>query len=112
MSDIDIAVVDSLKVLDPRRPIREADMHRPFKQPKRLRQSAKSTRQFLVMAIGFRRAADAAEQLGAPPTASQHFAGPAMPIVTQTPGILYSMFIICRHNGALGKSRNRGPQWL
>ena len=26
MSDIDIAVVDSLKVLDPNRPIREADM--------------------------------------------------------------------------------------
>ena len=28
MSDIDIAVVDSLKVLDPRRPIREADIIR------------------------------------------------------------------------------------
>ena len=26
MGDIDIAVVDSLKVLDPKRPIREADM--------------------------------------------------------------------------------------
>ena len=26
VSDIDIAVVDSLKVLDPKRPIREADM--------------------------------------------------------------------------------------
>ena len=26
VGDIDIAVVDSLKVLDPRRPIREADM--------------------------------------------------------------------------------------
>ena len=26
MGDIDIAVVDSLKVLDPRRPIREADI--------------------------------------------------------------------------------------
>ena len=26
MSDIDTAVVDSLKVLDPRRPIREADI--------------------------------------------------------------------------------------
>ena len=26
MSDIDTGVVDSLKVLDPRRPIREADM--------------------------------------------------------------------------------------
>ena len=26
MSDIDTAVVDSLKVLDPKRPIREADM--------------------------------------------------------------------------------------
>ena len=28
MSDIDIAVVDSLKVLDPKRPIREADIAR------------------------------------------------------------------------------------
>ena len=28
MSDIDTAVVDSLKVLDPNRPIREADMDR------------------------------------------------------------------------------------
>ena len=28
MGDIDIAVVDSLKVLDPRRPIREADIGR------------------------------------------------------------------------------------
>ena len=27
MGDIDIAVVDSLKVLDPKRPIREADIH-------------------------------------------------------------------------------------
>ena len=27
MSDIDTAVVDSLKVLDPKRPIREADVH-------------------------------------------------------------------------------------
>jgi hypothetical protein len=27
VSDIDIAVVDSLKVLDPEWPIREADMH-------------------------------------------------------------------------------------
>ena len=30
-SDIDIAVVDSLKVLDPKRPIREADM--PMQSP-------------------------------------------------------------------------------
>ena len=29
MSDIDTAVVDSLKVLDPNRPIREADMEHP-----------------------------------------------------------------------------------
>ena len=29
MSDIDTAVVDSLKVLDPNRPIREADIDRP-----------------------------------------------------------------------------------
>ena len=29
MSDIDIAVVDSLKVLDPNRPIREADIGVP-----------------------------------------------------------------------------------
>ena len=29
VGDIDIAVVDSLKVLDPRRPIREADMSAP-----------------------------------------------------------------------------------
>jgi hypothetical protein len=28
VGDIDIAVVDSLKVLDPRRPIREADINR------------------------------------------------------------------------------------
>ena len=28
--DIDIAVVDSLKVLDPRRPIREADISQHF----------------------------------------------------------------------------------
>jgi hypothetical protein len=28
VSDIDIAVVDSLKALDPKRPIREADMQR------------------------------------------------------------------------------------
>jgi hypothetical protein len=28
VSDIDIAVVDSLKVLDPNRPIREADIRR------------------------------------------------------------------------------------
>ncbi|HEX7407163.1 MAG TPA: hypothetical protein VF515_05865 [Candidatus Binatia bacterium] len=28
MSDIDTAVVDSLKVLDPKRPIREADIDR------------------------------------------------------------------------------------
>ena len=28
MSDIDTAVVDSLKVLDPKRPIREADINR------------------------------------------------------------------------------------
>ena len=28
VSDIDIAVVDSLKVLDPKRPIREADVRR------------------------------------------------------------------------------------
>ena len=32
-SDIDIAVVDSLKVLDPKWPIREADMKTILKQP-------------------------------------------------------------------------------
>ena len=30
MSDIDTAVVDSLKVLDPKRPIREADIARSY----------------------------------------------------------------------------------
>ena len=30
VGDIDIAVVDSLKVLDPRRPIREADISQHF----------------------------------------------------------------------------------
>ena len=29
MSDIDIVAVDSLKALDPKRPIREADMRQP-----------------------------------------------------------------------------------
>ena len=33
MSDIDTIVMDSLKALDPNRPIREADMTHPFKQP-------------------------------------------------------------------------------
>ena len=32
MSDIDIAVVDSLKALDPKRPIREADIRVTFRQ--------------------------------------------------------------------------------
>ena len=32
MSDIDTAVADSLKVLDPRRPIREADIESPARR--------------------------------------------------------------------------------
>ena len=33
MSDIDTAVVDSLKALDPKRPIREADIERSLGEP-------------------------------------------------------------------------------
>ena len=43
VSDIDTAVVDSLKVLDPKRPIREADIRR---LPGRVSILALSTMQF------------------------------------------------------------------
>jgi hypothetical protein len=33
VSDIDTVVMDSLKVLDPNRPIREADITEPFQYP-------------------------------------------------------------------------------
>ena len=36
MSDIDTVVVDSLKALDPKRPIREADILKTMQSPSRL----------------------------------------------------------------------------
>jgi hypothetical protein len=56
VSDIDIAVVDRLKALDPKRPIREADIISPaLKSASRMQGSEKicsssnrSVRQFLV----------------------------------------------------------------
>ena len=69
MGDIDIAVVDSLKVLDPRRPIREADMWAVFLaiaschdsrcamfeprdvRPEALRESYMRRREFIALSV-------------------------------------------------------------
>jgi hypothetical protein len=64
VSDIDTAVVDSLKVLDPKRPIREADSSRTYRYVREAPSIADITFRLPELAVGFQKLAALLGHLG------------------------------------------------